>query len=60
MAKNRKETIVEINVLLEQVREKIAEEWKGERLLLRISDTQNPPRTRREDIEGDIQGLAVE
>ena len=60
MDEKRKATIEEINILLEEVRKKIEQNWKGDRLLLRISDTQNPPRTRREDIEGDIQKLEVE
>jgi len=51
--------ISRINVLLAVVRDEISEQKKA-RLLLKISDTQNPPRTRREDIEKNLQGLSVE
>ena len=48
-----------INVLLAVVRDEIIAQKKA-RLLLKISDTQNPPRTRREDIERNLQDLEEE
>jgi hypothetical protein len=60
MNKKQKKATKEINKLLDEVRKKIKKNWKDDRVLLRISDTQNPPRTRREDIEGDIQKLGIE
>jgi hypothetical protein len=58
--KEQEIALIDINKHLKEIRDLINANWNEDRILIKISDVNNPPRVRREDIEGNVSELQGE